>query len=111
DYVGQVFPVIEGVQAQAVADLAGDAAHVGIHRRNVDRDVRLGDRLRPELGVHEREAVMVATEIRRPLLLKSAPELAQRQDILAQTRTRRGPGHAEPALDVALDLAAQSEDE
>src|SRR4030067_534983 len=41
DNLFQILPGAEEVQANAVAQLTDQAAHVGVHRRDVDGDVRM----------------------------------------------------------------------
>ena len=45
DVLAQVLRTVEWVHVQAVADFAGHPAHVGVDAGDVDRDVRVLDRL------------------------------------------------------------------
>jgi hypothetical protein len=107
----QVFARREAVQPHAVGDARGGLQHHRAYRGHRDRDHRQPLRSGRKLRRHQREIVVPAFEVQLRAGFPSAPDGAQRLDILAQPRRRCDPGHAEPPLVVRFHLAAQSQHE
>lgn len=81
------------MRADAVADLAGQAAVVRIDRCDFYGDARVIDRTRIELRGHEGEVVVLALELERCAVLPAVPNRAQGENVFAQPRSGRGPLH------------------
>ena len=99
------------VEANAVGDLAGDGAHVGADRRDVDGDVGVLDRTGIEQRHHQAEVVALALEPQRFAGLPGPPHRPDRADRVAHPRRRRVPLHPEPSPDMPSDLSAETERE
>src|ERR1035437_8610467 len=99
------------MDVEAVAQLAGEAAHVRVHAGDVDRRSRIGKRTGVEERRHQREVVELAHEARTRAILPAVPDGVDHLDHLAQLRARMFPLHSEAALVVAFDLRAETEDE
>ena len=102
---------MERVHVEAVAHLTGEAGHADVHARDRHRDVGVIARAGGEEVGEQRERVEVAVEPQRLLALERTPDRPQREDVLAELRPWMLERHREPALDVGLHLAAQTEGE
>ena len=101
----------EAVHEHPVGDLGGDLGHPRSdggeqHRRRPARVGRRGEHRR-----HQGVLVELAAEVEPGAVLPARPDGPQRQHELAHPGGRLGPRHAEPPLDVGLDLGAEAEDE
>ena len=80
---------MEGVEVDAVAQLAGQAEVVRIHRGDVDGDSWVLDRARREEGGHQRDGVVLAPEVDPAGRLPALPESTEREDVVAEPGSRR----------------------
>ncbi len=102
----------DGVQPEPVAQLAGEAPHVGVHGGDLDGDVRVLDGARVEERRHQAELVVLALELWSPSVLEAVEHRLHAQDVLAQPRPgRRGPRRRVTPLDVGLHLGTEADRE
>ncbi|OIQ68118.1 hypothetical protein GALL_502920 [mine drainage metagenome] len=101
----------EAMQTDAVADFAGQTQGVLPYRRKGDRDHFLAGGRRNEIGRHQGESVVLASEVQLRPLLPRRPDGAQGLNVFAQPGGGRGPGHAEPLFVVRTDLRADTQNE
>ena len=99
------------MHVEPVADLTGEAGHADVHARDRDRDVGMIARAGSEEVGEQRERVEVAVEAQRLLALERTPDRPEREHVFPQLRSGMFERHREPALDVGLHLAAQTEGE
>src|SRR6267143_5299035 len=109
--LAQVLRAVERVHVQAVADLAGHAAHRRVHARDEHGHARMLDGAGVEERRHEVEAEELALEVELRPVLPAVPDRAQGQDHLAHFLLGRLEVHREATLVVALHLRAEPEDE
>jgi hypothetical protein len=102
---------VEGVDVEAVADLAGQGRQTGVDAGDVDRDLRVLYRTGVEERRHEGVPVELALEVQRLASLERIPDGAQSAYVLAQPRDGSVPGHGEAAPYVRFDLSTEAEDE
>ncbi len=99
-----------GMDAQTRAVLTGEARHVRVHGREVDRDLGMVDRPGVEQGVHEREPVVLRLECGPSSRLEGLEHRLDAQDVVAQARAGRSvPISGVPAFHVAAHLRAQAQ--
>ena len=111
DGLAHVLGGVEGVDVEAVADLAREPGQTGVDARYVDRDLRVIYWARVEERRHQGVPVELALELEGTLVLERIPDRTQGQDVLAQPRRGLVPGHREAAGYVGLDLRAEAEHE
>ena len=102
---------MEGMDVEAVGELAGEPAHVGVQARDVDLGQRTIERRGAEERRHQAELVVLALEPGPRAVLPHVPDVADQEDHLAEPRARRQPRRRVAALVVALHLRAEPEDE
>src|SRR5215218_4329647 len=100
---------VEGVDVEAVTELAGQGRQPGVDAGYVDRDLRVLYGTGVEERRHERVPVELALEAQRPLGLEGVPDGAESHNVLAQPRDRPVPRHGEAALHVRLYLGSETE--
>ena len=101
----------EAVHEHPIGGLGGDPGHLRSdggqqHRRRTPRVGWRGEHRR-----HQGVLVELAAEVKPGAVLPAGPDGLKRQHEFAHPGGRLGPGHAEPPLDVGLDLGAEAEDE
>src|SRR5579862_8956180 len=107
----EVLDRVEGMDVDAVGELAREPAHVGVHGRDVDGNVRPLERCGREERRHQAELVVLPLEAGTRPVLPHVPDVADELDHLAQPRAGCRPRCGVPPLVVALHLRAEAEDE
>src|SRR5215469_9669420 len=103
-HLPQIFGAVKGMDMQAVADLAGHPAHIGINASDEDGGLRVGYRPRAEEWSHEVEGEELAMESERGAVLPTIPDSADREHHFAQLRSRGFEFDRKAALVVRLHL-------
>ena len=109
--LAEILRAVKGMDVDAVAELAGQTAHVRVDGREIDGNPRVLDRPRVEEGGHQVEAIRGAPEVERRAVLPALPDGPQGEHDLAQSRSRWLPADGETPLVVRLDLGAEAEGE
>ena len=95
------------MRPQPIRNFSRDTTQRGLHRREVDRNLRVLNRCRHKQRHHQIDVVVQPANFERRAVLPCGPDGAQRKNVLTNPRRSRRPGHAEPARDVATHLRAQ----
>src|SRR5215467_5522976 len=111
DDLAEILGAVEGMHVHAVAELARDAAHVGIDRGDHDGDLRMPDWSRVEEWRHDVEGVELPLEVQLGAVLPAVPDGPDGPHRLRHLGPRRLELHGEATLVVRLDLAAEPQDE
>ena len=111
DHLLGVLGGVEGVEQDAVAQLAGDLEHPGIDGGEVELDSGLRQRAGIEGRRHQVHGVVPGADVELFARLPAAPDEAQGRQVLPHTGGGRRPLHVETPDDVSPDLAAQAESE
>src|SRR5499433_240867 len=111
DDLAEILGAIERMHVHAVAELARDAAHVGIDRGDHDGDLRMLDGSRVEERRHDVEGVELPLEVQFGAVLPAVPDGPDGPHRLRHLGPRRLELYGEATLVVRLDLAAEPQDE
>ena len=109
--LAEILGAVERMHVHAVAELSRHPAHVGVHRRDHDGNLRMLDRPGIEEGRHDVEGVELALEVELGAVLPAVPDGADGPHRLGHLGPRRLELDGESPLVVRLDLAAQPEEE
>ena len=107
DHIVDVADRVDGMDMEAVGNLARRPAHALVHAGKVDGDSGIGDRTRIEERIHQPELVELALVGRPRIVLEGIPDRPHAADIVRDPRRRTVEGHGKAALHMGAHLGAE----
>ncbi len=107
--VFNIFRAAHRVEADPISHFCRHSAHIRIHRRDLDRDVRMCDGGWGKQRYVEVEVVVIALKLERRAILPTFPDRPDCSDVVAHPGAGSMPRQAETPPDMGAHLSAESE--